>query len=140
MSPTKKVLALFNPLMPEKIWLVDAGDGHTLGTCALFNRAPAYDRHAIEVAMGDQAADLAAKVLPIRGRHQAEAEGRAARMANNLSVMKAATEASARGLKADGEGYALEDLNGAAIRDEAKEDAAGENADALAFLDAANAV
>lgn len=90
MSPTAKVLALFNPLMPEKIWLVDSGDGHTLGTCALYNRAPAYDRHAIEVAMGDQAADLAAKVLPIRGRHQAEAESRAARMAANLRVMKEA--------------------------------------------------
>ena len=93
MSPTMKMLALFNPLMPEKIWLIDKGDGHTLGTCALYNRAPAYDRHAIEIAMGDQSADLAAKVLPIRGRHQAEAERRASRMASNLRVMKEASAA-----------------------------------------------
>ena len=93
MSPTMRVLALFNPLMPEKIWLVDGGDGHTLGTCALYNRAPAYDRHAIEIAMGDQAADLARKMLPIRGRHQAEAERRAERMASNLRVIKEADAA-----------------------------------------------
>ena len=98
MSPTAKVFALFNPLMPEKIWLVDKGDGHTLGTCALYNRAPAYDRHAIEAAMGAQAQDLAAKVLPIRGRHQAEAEARAARMASNLRVIQEA-EAAKAGLR-----------------------------------------
>lgn len=93
MSPTMKMLALFNPLMPEKIWLIDKGDGHTLGTCALYNRAPAYDRHAIEIAMGDQSADLAAKVLPIRGRHQAEAERRAGRMAGNLRIIREAAAA-----------------------------------------------
>lgn len=93
MSPTAKVRALFNPLIPGKIWLVDSGDGHTLGTCDLYNRAPVQDRHAIEIAMGDQAHDLAAKVLPIRGRHQAEAENRARRMAENLRVMKAAEAA-----------------------------------------------
>ena len=90
-----KAYALYNPLMPEKIWLIDKGDGHTLGTCALFNRAPAYDRHAIEMAMGEQAKDLAAKVLPVRGRHQADAEARARRMADNLRVIKAAEAAKA---------------------------------------------
>ena len=90
LAPDRKYWAFFNPAMPEKIWLVDKADGHTLGTCPLFSRAPAYDRHAIEIALGDQAHDLATKVLPIRGRHQAEAEDRARRMANNLRVMKAA--------------------------------------------------
>lgn len=111
-SPDQKVLALYNPMMPEKIWLIDKGDGHTLGTCALYNRAPAYDRHAIEIAMGDQAADLAAKVLPIRGRHQAEAEGRAARMAANLRVIKEAEAVRVSGPRSQGEGYSLEDLAG----------------------------
>ena len=92
----RKLLALFNPMMQEKIWLVDGGDGHTLGTCPLYSRAAAYDRHAIEVKMGEQSADLAAKVLPVRGRHQAEAEARAERMAWNLRVMKEA-ENSRRG-------------------------------------------
>ena len=112
MPPGAKALALYNPMMPEKIWLVDAADGHTLGTCPLYSRAPAYDRHAIEIAMGDQAADLAAKVLPVRGRHQAEAEDRAARMANNLRVIKDAEAAKAP--VPDGEGYSFDDLAGAA--------------------------
>jgi hypothetical protein len=102
-------------MMPEKIWLVDGGDGHTLGTCALYNRAPAYDRHAIEVKMGEQAHDLASKVLPIRGRHQAEAEERAARMANNLRVIKEAAEGGAsRPRRSDSDtGYSFEELAGA---------------------------
>lgn len=90
LAPGRKVFALYNPLMPEKIWIVDGADGRTLGTCPIYERAPAYDRHAIERAMGDQAADLSKKLLPIRGRHQAEAEARAERMANNLRVIKAA--------------------------------------------------
>lgn len=141
LSPTAKVWALFNPLMPEKIWLVDKGDGHTMGTCPIFNRAPAYDRHAIEVAMGDQAADLAAKVLPIRGRHMGEALERAGRMARNLRVMNEAKEAAARGPAPDGEGYDFEALSEDDGRAGAprtpSEDA---NADSIAFLDQVNAV
>jgi len=143
MAPGAKALALYNPMMPEKIWLVDAADGHTLGTCPLYNRAPAYDRHAIEVKMGEQAADLAAKVLPIRGRHQAEAEDRAARMAHNLGVIKAAAAAKAAGPQPDGEGYSLDELAEAGgPRSVASDGEPGEesNADALAFLDAVNAV
>jgi hypothetical protein len=45
--------------------------------------------------MGEQAKDLAAKVLPVRGRHQADAESRARRMADNLRVIKAAEAAKA---------------------------------------------
>ena len=135
MAPGAKALALYNPMMPEKIWLVDAADGHTLGTCPLYNRAPAYDRHAIEVKMGEQAADLAAKVLPIRGRHQAEAEDRAARMAHNLGVIKAAAAAKAAGPQPDGEGYSLDELNGAAASEPgADEPEADGNAAALALL------
>ena len=150
MSPDQKVLALFNPMMPEKIWLIDRGDGHTLGTCALYNRAPAYDRHAIEIKMGEQAADLAAKVLPVRGRHQAEAEERAARMANNLRVMKAAADAEARGPAPTGDGFTLDELNSVASIQESgvsdtdpsvlTPDPSTPNADALAFLDQVNAV
>lgn len=113
MAPGAKALALYNPMMPEKIWLVDAADGHTLGTCALYNRAPAYDRHAIEVKMGEQAHDLAGKVLPIRGRHQAEAEERAARMANNLRVIKEATLRGSGAPAASDPGYSFEELAGA---------------------------
>ena len=132
----RKLLALYNPMMPEKIWLINGEDGQTLGTCPLYSRAPAYDRHAIEVAMGDQAADLAAKVLPVRGRHQAEAEARAARMAHNLRVMQ---EAARGGAPKDlGEGYSFDELNGAG--EEAGNLSHAENADALDFIGELNAV
>lgn len=142
LPPGYRAMALFNPMMPEKVWLLDAGDGHTLGTCALHNRAPAYDRRAVEAAMGDQAADLARKVMPIRGRHQDEAERRARRMASNLRVLKEAAEAGGRGPAPDGDGYSLDDLNGAAISEDRLTDQVCDegNADALAFLAAANAV
>jgi hypothetical protein len=140
MSPDQKVRALYNPMMPEKIWLVDSGDGHTLGTCPLYNRAPAYDRHAIEIKMGEQAADLAAKVLPVRGRHQEEAERRAERMANNLRVIKEAEAARVAGSEPEGDGFSLEELNGADnhFADAGKIESS--NADSLAFLDQMNAV
>ena len=89
--------------------------------------------------MGEQSADLAAKVLPVRGRHQAEAEARAERMAWNLRVMKEA----AQGPQPTGEGYSFEELNGAADLSHA-EDAEGaeiaDNADALNFIGELNAV
>jgi hypothetical protein len=141
MSTDQKVRVLFNPMMPEKIWLVNSGDGHTLGTCPLYNRAPVYDRHAIEVKMGEQAADLAAKVLPVRGRHQEEAERRAERMASNLRVIKAAEAAQVSGPKPTGEGYSLEEMTEAAdghFAEVGKMESA--NDDSLAFLSEMNAV
>ena len=141
MSTDQKVRVLFNPMMPEKIWLVDGGDGHTLGTCPLYNRAPVYDRHAIEVKMGEQAADLAAKVLPVRGRHQEEAERRAERMASNLRVIKAAEAARVSGPEPTGEGFSFDELNGAGAPSSSSElELEGANADSLAFLDQMNAV
>jgi hypothetical protein len=102
--------------------------------------------------MGEQAADLAAKVLPVRGRHQSEAEERAARMANNLRVIKEAADAETRGPEPTGDGFTLDELNNASNAFSPAEEspcgsgfvAAGEvsspNADALAFLDQVNAV
>lgn len=45
------------------------------------------DRAAIERALGMQSHDLARKVMPVRGRHQAEAVGRAARMGRNQAAL-----------------------------------------------------
>ena len=55
----------------------------------------------------------ATDTLTERGRHQAEAEQRAARMAANLRVIKEAEAAKIAGPRSDGEGYSLEDLAGA---------------------------
>ena len=143
LPPGKKVLVLVNPLMPDFAVFADPATRNALGVAARHDRAPAYDRHAIEAAMGAQAHDLAGKVLPMRGRHQEEAEERAARMAHNLCVIKEAGAAKAAGPQPDGEGYGLDELNEAGwTRPVASDEEQGEesNADALAFLDAVNAV
>ena len=107
--------------------------------------------------MGDQAADLAAKVLPIRGRHMGEALERAGRMARNLRVMNEAKEAAARGPAPTGEGYSFEELcdddgragaHPASASFAARASRSGDmrtpsedaNADSIAFLDQVNAV
>ena len=93
--------------------------------------------------MGAQAHDLGGKVLPMRGRHQEEAEERARRVANNASVLAEARAARLIGPAPDGEGYGLDELNEAGgTRPVASDEEQGEesNADALAFLDAVNAV
>ena len=102
--------------------------------------------------MGDQAADLAAKVLPIRGRHMGEALERAGRMARNLRVMKEAQEAAARGPAPDGEGYDFEALcesDGSEGVESGGVDSpthplhhapTHDNSDAISFLDQVNAV
>ena len=87
LMPGKKVRVLVNPLMPHVAAFVSPEDGRTLGIGERYDRAPAYDRHAIEIAMGKQAHDLAKKVLPMRGRHQEEAEERAGRMAFNATLI-----------------------------------------------------
>ena len=92
--PRTRVLAEFNPLVPDKIWLLSREDGRTLGVCPVYNRAPAYDRRAVEAAMGAQAHDLASKLLPLRGRHQEEAERRVRRVAANAAVLSGAVQAA----------------------------------------------
>ena len=88
--PRTRILAEFNPLVPGKIWVLSKEDGRTLGVCPVYNRAPAYDRRAVEAAMGAQAHDLASKLLPLRGRHQEEAENRARRLAANRAILAGA--------------------------------------------------
>ena len=67
-----------------------------------------------------------------------EALERAGRMAQNLRVIEEAKEAAARGPAPDGEGYAFEDLAGAASCETPV--TASDNADALALFGQLNAV
>lgn len=120
LPPGRKALALHNPMIPGKLWLVDSADGHTLGICPQYARVAAYDRHAIEVAMGEQAKDLAAKVLPVRGRHQAQAEARAHRMAANLRVMREAAACGAEPHSAGGAAATPDELAGSPVGGEAQ--------------------
>ena len=141
LCPGKKILVCWNPFIAEKVWVMDAADGHILGTCALDSRAAQNDRHAIERAMGEQAHELKRLVEPIRGRHLDAAVGRATLIANNARVVAAARGAAAKAPAAfgSGEGATLDELATAAPCADvyvggAADEADGEDA-ATGFLD-----
>lgn len=89
-APGARLFVKWNPLTPEQVWILDRDSGATLGMAPLHERAPVYDPEAVKRAMGAQARDLARKVLPVRGRHQREAEERAARIALNAQLLREA--------------------------------------------------
>ena len=89
-APGTKLAVKWNPLVPDRVWILDRDSGATLGTAPLHARAPVYDKVAVERALGAQSHDLARKVLPVRGRHQREAEDRAARIALNAQLLREA--------------------------------------------------
>lgn len=117
LAPGAKVLVCYNPFMPEKVWVMDAADGHILGTCALDSRAPQNDRAAIERAMGEQAHEIKRLVEPIRGRHLGDAIGRATRMANNARVI-AAGKSAPKPVIFGGDHASFAELAGTATPDE----------------------
>lgn len=88
--PGRVVQLLHNPFCPQQVWLTDPESGRLMGMAPRLDRAPKYDQHAILAAAGDQNADLARKLLPIRGRHQAAAEDRAVMVGHNADVLRAA--------------------------------------------------
>jgi hypothetical protein len=89
-APGTRLAVKWNPLVPDRVWILDRASGATLGTAPMHSRAPVYDKEAVERALGAQSNDLARKVLPIRGRHQREAEERAARIALNAELLREA--------------------------------------------------
>lgn len=106
--PEQTYRVFFNPMVPDSVWVVDKESGKYLGMAPIYHRAPVYDREAIVSAMGVQAADLASKVLPVRGRHQEEAEARAQRIANNEAVISGAKKPDA--VRTSGRKVKLSDL------------------------------
>jgi hypothetical protein len=58
-----------------------------IGVCSQYKRAGYNNQAAIVAAAGAQNHDLATKMLPFRGRHQAEAEQRMAMIGNNADVL-----------------------------------------------------
>jgi len=67
--------------------VVDRESGDILGVAPFYNRAPIYDRQAVIEAAGAQNHDLARKLMPVRGRHQQEAEARLELIGHNADVL-----------------------------------------------------
>jgi len=72
-----------------------------IGVCNQYKRTPYYDQAAIVRAAGAQNHDLATKLLPIRGRHQAEAEQRMAMLGNNADILSGRLQTSRTALSDD---------------------------------------
>jgi len=85
--PGREYIFFGTPLHAEGGVVVDPDSGHVVGVAPAYKRAPVYDREAILRAAGQQNADLASKLLPIRGRHQQEAEQRLALIGQNTDVL-----------------------------------------------------
>jgi len=90
--PGREYIFFGTPLHAEGGIIVDKESGKVIGIAPTYKRAPTCDREAILRAAGDQNADLAAKMMPIRGRHQMEAEQRLALIGNNTDVMAGRVE------------------------------------------------
>lgn len=78
--------ALFSTPYHQDAVIVDRESGKTVGVAPSYKRAPIYDRQAVLRAAGEQNADLARKMMPVRGRHQQEAEARMALIGRNADV------------------------------------------------------
>lgn len=150
----KKVRVYWNPWgeMQKCVWYAEEvkdEDGNVkekyLGLAQRVKTGVVGDRQKTLEAVG---AAVHKKVMLMDGmadRHFVDAVEKKAAEFVNRAILATAKERQATGPAVDGEGYGLDQLNDAAIREE--EDVAGasrpdegSNADALAFLDSVNAV
>lgn len=98
LSPGTKVRFYWNPLgtLADHIWLTDAAGERTVGMCDVLKRANWSDPHSIEVAMGQQQAQIAELMAETRAGHAAEGVARLAAEKVNRSLIEAAKEAKAK--------------------------------------------
>lgn len=98
LSPGMKVRFYWNPLgtLADHIWLTDAAGERTVGMCDVLKRANWSDPHSIEVAMGQQQAQIAELMAETRAGHAAEGVARLAAEKVNRSLIEAAKEAKAK--------------------------------------------
>ena len=68
LAPGETARFFWNPLMPERVWLVDE-NGSTLGMAPLVRRVGRTDQKAIRAAMGAQAHYVADMMAETRGAH-----------------------------------------------------------------------
>ena len=126
------------PTLPLQIWITDEAGDENLGVAPALKTAAWTDPHSIEVAVGQRQHQIAELMADTRARH---AESQVARIAaeNVNRALIAAGKEAARGPQPDGDGYGFEELCGAGETASAPAETPA-NEDALAFLDAVNAV
>jgi hypothetical protein len=119
--------ALFGTPYHADAVIVDRESGKTVGVAPNYKRAPIYDREAIIRAAGAQNADLASKMMPVRGRHQQEAEARMALIGRNADVF--AGRVAVPSAVGDGPVCELEDLTDGRVPERYEDGADGDAQD-----------
>ena len=94
LAPGTKVRFYWNPLgtLADHIWLTDESGDETLGMCHVLKRASWTDPRSIEVAMGQQQAQIAELMAETRAGHSAEGVVRLAAEKVNRALIEAAKE------------------------------------------------
>ena len=123
------------PTLPLQIWITDESGQTHLGVAPALKTAAWADPESIKVAVGQRAHQIAELMADTRARHAESAVARIAAENVNRALIAAAQAAKAAGPQPDGEGYSLDELNGAAASEPgADEPEADGNAAALALL------
>jgi hypothetical protein len=93
--PGQEYVFFGTPYHTEGGVICDKESGNVIGLAPAYKRAATYDREAVLRAAGAQNADLAAKLLTFRGRHQPEAKQRLAMIGQNVDLLKQANGGAA---------------------------------------------
>jgi hypothetical protein len=83
----REYLAHVTPYHAEEMFISDKESGALIGIAPRYDRAVRYDLDALHTLMGKQAHDQKLLSEPIRERHQAEVDSRAALIAHNTAVL-----------------------------------------------------
>ena len=142
LAPGEKVRVYFNAWLPDHVWIADMED-KPIGMANLRDSAYWADTKHIQALAAQKLAEQAYLLQDTRSRHVDAAAQKLADETATRIFLTVAKEAAVLGHAPDGEGYGLDELNEAGwTRPVASDEEQGEesNADALAFLDAVNAV
>lgn len=142
LAPGEKVRVYFNAWLPDHVWIADMED-KPIGMANLRDSAYWADTKHIQALAAQKLAEQAYLLQDTRSRHVDAAAQKLADETATRIFLTVAKEAAVLGHAPDGEGYSLDELAEAGgPRSVASDEEQGEesNADALAFLDAVNAV
>ena len=131
------------PTLPLQIWITDEDGAANYGVAPALKTAAWVDPESIKVAVGQRQHQMAELMADTRARNAESAVARIAAGNVNQALLAAAKDAKEAGPAPDGEGYGLDELNGAGettFVPSAEDADEATNADALAFLDTVNAV
>lgn len=132
------------PTLPLQIWVTDEAGDANLGIAPALKTAAWADPESIKVAVGQRQHQIAELMADTRARHAESEVARVAAENVNRALVSEAAKVAAIGPAPSGDGYSLEELNGAddnfspAATVPFPGEVSSPNVDSLAFLDELN--